>query len=377
MRLLSIDILRTAAIGMMVLVHFVENLSAQYSPSVAGPASREHLWWLPVGLAAPLFTLLAGVSYYSWLTLQRDRGIDDRTISKRTVRRGLFLIGVGFAFNVFVWLPEDTFNWDILTFIGSALIFLNIIRKIPTEVLVFGIILVAIISPALQGISDYYAFWVNGYFEYDFILSDIVLGYLATGYFPIFPWIIFPAIGFVIAPILFPSGATHSRGQRPSKLLLATCLSIGCIAASVVLQQITFLSPLIYRRTMFPASSSYLLGAIGVSTLSLFALHRIVDKKEDETTHSHAFEDLAKWFRVISKHSLSIYLIHHMIHLWPLWIYGLMTVGEPTAHWQKTLPVIFSTTLALFFCALVIPAFLVIDKYRVPTAESVMRWIGD
>ncbi|MDG1990855.1 MAG: heparan-alpha-glucosaminide N-acetyltransferase domain-containing protein [Pirellulales bacterium] len=377
MRLLSIDILRTAAIGMMVLVHFVENLSAQYSPSVAGPASREHLWWLPVGLAAPLFTLLAGVSYYSWLTLQRDRGIDDRTISKRTVRRGLFLIGIGFAFNVFVWLPEDTFNWDILTFIGSALIFLNIIRKIPTEVLVFGIILVAIISPALQGISDYYAFWVNGYFEYDFILSDIVLGYLATGYFPIFPWIIFPAIGFVIAPILFPSAATHSRGQRPSKLLLTTCLSIGCIAASVVLQQITFLSPLIYRKTMFPASTSYLLGAIGLSTLSLFALHRIVDKKEDETTHSHAFEDLAKWFRVVSKHSLSIYLIHHMIHLWPLWIYGLMTVGEPTAHWQKTLPVIFSTTLALFFCALVIPAFLIIDKYRVPTAERIMRWIGD
>lgn len=362
---------------MMVLVHFVENLSSHYSPSVAGPASREHLWWLPVGLAAPLFTLLTGVSYYSWLILQRDRGIDDCTISKRTVRRGLFLIGVGFAFNVFVWLPEDTFNWDILTFIGSALIFLNLFRKIPTEVLLFGIILVAILSPALQGISDYYAFWINGYFEYDLILSDVVLGYLATGYFPIFPWIIFPAIGFVIAPMLFPSAATHSRGQRPSRLLFATCLSIGCIAASLGLQQITFLSPLIYRRTMFPASSSYLLGAIGVSALSLFALHKIVDQKEDEKKHSQTFGNLAEWFRVVSKHSLSIYLIHHMVHLWPLWIYGLMTVGEPTAHWQKFAPVIFSTTLALFFCALVIPVFLIIDKYRVPTIESLMRWIGD
>ncbi|MEO2042296.1 MAG: heparan-alpha-glucosaminide N-acetyltransferase domain-containing protein, partial [Pirellulales bacterium] len=73
MRLLSIDILRTAAIGMMVLVHFVENLSSHYGLSSAGPASREHLWWLPVGLAAPLFTLLAGVSYQAWLTVQRDR----------------------------------------------------------------------------------------------------------------------------------------------------------------------------------------------------------------------------------------------------------------------------------------------------------------
>jgi uncharacterized membrane protein len=362
---------------MMVLVHFVENLSSHYSPSAAGPASREHLWWLPVGLAAPLFTLLTGVSYYSWLILQRDRGIDDCTISKRTVRRGLFLIGVGFAFNVFVWLPEDTFNWDILTFIGSALIFLNLFRKIPTEVLVFGIILVAVLSPALQETSDYYAFWINGYFEYDLILSDVVLGYLATGYFPIFPWIIFPATGFVIAPILFPSTVTHSQGQRPSRLLFAACLSIGCIAASLVLQQTTFLSPLIYRRTMFPASSSYLLGAIGVSALSLFALHKIVDQKEDEKKHSQTFGNLAELFRVVSKHSLSIYLIHHMVHLWPLWIYGLMTVGEPTAHWQKFASVIFSTTLALFFCALVIPIFLIIDKYRVPTIESLMRWIGD
>jgi hypothetical protein len=66
-----------------------------------------------------------------------------------------------------------------------------------------------------------------------------------------------------------------------------------------------------------------------------------------------------------------------MIHLWPLWFYGLMTAREPTAHWQNFMPVVFSTILALFFCALVVPAFLIIDKYRLPTIESVMRWIGD
>ena len=128
---------------------------------------------------------------------------------------------------------------------------------------------------------------------------------------------------------------------------------------------------------MFPASSSYLLGAIGASTFCLVVLHRVVDQKSDEKNRSQTFEILAKGFRVVSKHSLSIYLLHHMIHLWPLWIYGFMTVGEPTAHWQKFVPVVFSTILALFFCALVVPAFLIIDKYRVPTIESAMRWIGD
>ena len=127
---------------------------------------------------------------------------------------------------------------------------------------------------------------------------------------------------------------------------------------------------------MVPASSSYLLGAIGVSALSLFALHKIVDQKEDEKKHSHTFGNVAEWFRVVSKHSLSIYLIHHLIHLWPLWFYGFMTQGEPTARGKNFMPVVFSTILALFFCALVVPAFLIIDKYRLPTIESVMRWIG-
>lgn len=79
----------------MVLVHFVENLSAHYDFSPLGPVSREQLWWLPVGFAAPLFTLLTGVSYRSWIAAQKDRGVDDYIISKRTVRRGLFLIGIG------------------------------------------------------------------------------------------------------------------------------------------------------------------------------------------------------------------------------------------------------------------------------------------
>lgn len=361
----------------MVLVHFVENLSSHYGTSGAGPMSREHLWWLPVGLAAPIFTLLAGVSYYSWLTMQRDKGIDDCTISKRTVRRGLFLFGLGFAFNVFIWLPEDTFNWDILTFIGSALIFLNIIRKIPTEVLIFGILLVMVLSPAVQIISDYYAFWINGYFEHDLTLSDVLLGYVATGYFPLFPWLIFPTVGFVIAPTFLQPVSMTSRDQKHSRLLLVPCLSIGCIAASLLLQQLTFLPTFIYQRTMFPASTSYLLRAIGLSTLSLCVLYFVIDKKRNEKTYSRTYRKLIHSFGVISKHSLSIYLLHHAIHLWPLWMYGLLTAGEPTAHWQKLTPVFLSTALALLFCAVCVPAFLIIDKYRVPTVESVMRWIGD
>ena len=128
---------------------------------------------------------------------------------------------------------------------------------------------------------------------------------------------------------------------------------------------------------MFPASTSYLLRAIGLSTLSLSVLYFIVDKKRNEKADYPTYQKLMHSFGVISKHSLSIYLLHHAIHLWPLWMYGLLTAGEPTAHWQKITPVFLSTTLALLFCAVCVPAFLIIDKYRVPTVESVMRWIGE
>ena len=306
----------------MVLVHFVENLSAHYdfshldqflvSNSGGYPSASRHL----------SSHYLTGVSYRSWIAAQKDRGVDDYIISKRTVRRGLFLIGIGFAFNVFVWLPEDTFNWDILTFIGSALIILNLIRKLPTEVVLTGILLVAVLSPPLQVLSDYYAFWSNGYFEYDLTLSDLVTGYLATGYFPLFPWIIFPVAGFLIAPTLFTPSSNGTSGLRQSRFLLVGCVSIGCLVASFALQRFISLPPLISRWTMFPASSSYLLGVIGMALFSLLALNTIIDKnwKEEAPLGAITRRPAAQWCRIISKHSLSLYLLHHMVHLWPLWV---------------------------------------------------------
>ena len=130
----SIDLLRAMAIVLMVVVHFVENLSGWYDGG-QGPFEGVHrVWWLPTGFAAPLFTSLSGMSYRLWADEQARRGHSGDTISKRTVRRGLFLIGLGFAFNVLVWLPEDVFNWDVLTLIGCGLLALDLARRMPDTV---------------------------------------------------------------------------------------------------------------------------------------------------------------------------------------------------------------------------------------------------
>ena len=115
MRYVSIDILRTFAIVVMVFVHFAENLAGFEFPGA--------------GFGAPIFALLSGVGYRLWLEGRRARGASQEEISKVSIRRGLFVLGVGFLFNVLVWLPEDTFNWDVLTLIGAALLILNGKRK--------------------------------------------------------------------------------------------------------------------------------------------------------------------------------------------------------------------------------------------------------
>jgi len=369
-RLLSIDILRTAAIFMMVLVHFVENLSSGYGLTAATVIGPYHRWWLPTGMAAPLFTFLSGVSYRTWLTVQQQRGVTAEAISKQTIRRGLFLIGLGFAFNVLVWLPEDTFNWDILTFIGSALILLDVVRRMPAQVPPVLILLIALLSPALQLLADYPAYWANAYFDYDISLADVLLGYLVVGYFPLFPWLVFPVMGFVIAPAIdFDSAAPRPGGSFSGRwMLLAGLLATG----SLVLQWFAGDVAGLGRWTMFPVSTSYLMGMLAVAITSLMVLHRLVDHPADLSPRGVA----AQCCQVTSRHSLSLYLLHHVVHIWPLWVYGLATTGAPTVHWRTLLPVPMAVALAVVFCLVSVPLFLQIDRRGWPTVEGVIRWLA-
>ena len=376
MRLLSVDILRTLAIVMMVLVHFVENLAAGYWSAGNETVAFHSPWWLPMSLAAPLFTLLVGISYRAWVTVLTERGTPNEVISKRSVRRGLFLIGLGFLFNIFVWLPEDTFNWDILTFIGSALLLLNLIRSMPTEVLpVVGFIIV-MISPTLRIVADYPAFWTNAHFDYEFTLTDVIQGYLVTGYFPLFPWLLFPVAGYSIAPLVLPGQNRTDRLISPQHF---SRLGILLLSVALLVRFAPLEAPLgsELRYSMFPASSRYLFSVLTGGIGSLLILHCLVDLRPTDTRDRQQSLSATQICRVISRHSLSLYLLHHVVHIWPLWVYGLASTGEPTSHWQTLMPASAAAGLAVLFCVGSVPLFLLIDRRGWPTVETVMRWVAD
>ena len=355
MRYASIDLLRAVAIVLMVVVHFTENLSG--------------VGWAPAGFGAPLFAFLAGVSFRIWVRAQEVKGTPDDAVTRTAVRRGVFLFALGFAFNVLVWLPEDTFNWDVLTMIGTALVFLGVGRHLPPVVLAAVAGTLVVLSPFLRAQADYVSYWQDDYFQCEWTLSDVSVGYLATGYFPLFPWAAFPVVGYLAGRVVFRDDTT-TQSVKPLAiaggvfLFIAVLMEVGhhFLPAPVSTKILT-------GWTMFPASPEYVCGTLGGSLLGFALLHEWIDRRNG----------LAKVPGVLtvagtmSRHSLSAYLLHHVLHLWPLWVYGLVTGDDPTAFWRQAMP-------AWVAVALVPPCLLVCyftfraaERWKWPTVESFMR----
>lgn len=360
MRFASIDLLRTLAIGLMVVVHFMENLSG--------------VDWAPAGLGAPLFAFLAGVSFRLWARGQEAKAAPPDAIRRVAVRRGLFLFALGFVFNVLVWLPEDTFNWDVLTMIGTTLVVLAFARELPRPVLVVAAGVAVAISPLLRHQADYVSYWSRDYFDPDLTLPDVLIGYLATGYFPLFPWLAFPVVGYVAGTVVFPDHTDEPPSVRP--LVLAG----GGLALLAVLFRVghhTLPAPLptavLNGWHMFPASPEYVCGTLGFALLAFAALHVWVDRRR----RLDRVPAVIPAARTMSKYSLTMYLLHHVLHLWPLWVYGAVVGDDPTGYWRKALPVGVSIALVpvcLVACYLL---FRAAERWNWPTTETLMRWLCD
>lgn len=360
-REVSIDVLRAAAIAAMVVIHFVENLSGQVGTHGGPFGSATRHWWLPTGFAAPTFIFLSGMSYRLWASGCIRRGQSDQTITTVSIRRGLFLIALGFAFNVLIWLPEDLFNWDVLTLIGCGLLVLNVARQMPEAVVIFTAGLVIAVAPALRVTADYASYWTAGYYDYDFTWTDIIMGWLVTGYFPIFPWLAFPLLGYAFTPRLFGAG----RGLVP--IGTACVIASAAIIASWSSLPDAVTGGRVKAWTMFPASTAYVLGTLGGVCLAVTVLHHLLDGEGAMSRR------LATWATPLSRHSLSLYLLHHAVHVWPLWIYGAATTGAATTLWRNAMPAAASVILAVGFLVIAAVACREADRRKLPMAESLMR----
>lgn len=358
MRYQSVDVLRTLAILIMVAVHFSENLSG---------------WTLPFqGVGAPMFVVLSGVSFHLWSRGLERKGVAHDTVTRRGVRRGLFLFGVGFAFNLFVWLPEDIFNWDVLTLIGTGLVLLSFARHAPSAMLLGASALAMLLAPPLQLILGASEYWQNPWFDYDWTLQDVLTGFLVAGYFPLFPWIAYPLVGLVVGRWIYHDPDTKdSRARRLAGM--GVCL-LATSAALVLLSQVT-LTPeqhaLLGRRDLYPPTTAYTLSAIGIVLTLLGLLAATVDRPNPTPSR---WRTLTTRF---SRASFTLYLLHHLVHVWPLWIVAEVQGRETTALWMNAMGQTEALLLALLFVALCIPLLGWMERRKIPSVEQLMRWVAD
>jgi uncharacterized membrane protein len=357
-RYVSIDLLRTVAIVLMVVVHFMENLAGAD--------------WAPAGLGAPLFTFLVGVSYRLWLNAQQARGIDEAKTSKTSIRRGLFLFVLGFAFNLLVWLPEDTFNWDVLTLIGASLIVLNLVRNLPLPVPLLLAVMAFVLGPLLRELTDYSSYWTGGYFDPDLTLSDVLTGFLANGFFPLFPWVAYPLVGFVTGALFFSNEPGEPAPTGRAALIGAGLLALSLSA--VLLRRWLSAPPAILKGwTMFPPTMEYVTGTLGLVLLSFSLAHRWLDPNPWLLERV----GLLRVVTTFSKYSLSMYLLHHVVHLWPMWIYGAAVADEPTQFWRGATSVTAAIALSVLCLAAGYGVFRWMERTQLAGIEAWMRYLCD
>jgi uncharacterized membrane protein len=358
----SIDVLRTFAIFVMVFVHFAENL-AGVTPRIAG-------------LGAPTFLFLSGLSYQLWYRGQLARDLSTSLISKITMRRGCFLFGLGFAFNVLVWLPEDTFNWDVLTLIGVGMMTMGVAKDLPPLTTLFFAVCVIAMTPLAQSMADWPAYWTEGYFDPDLTFSDVCLGFLVVGYFPILPWLAYPLLGLVVGDWFFgdnpaetPRGVIRQgRWLGLGGMLLAALL----LGWHMLLPSGAAINALI-QWTMFPPTIVYMAGTLGFVLFAFCSCCEWLDLPQN----AQRLPGLRKFSRTFSRHSLTAYLLHHVVHLWPLWVYGWWHGQEPTFYWRQACSLPVAIGLAALFLALSYLFFRWLDARGYEGVEGWMRWLCD
>ena len=305
----SIDVLRAAAILLMVQIHFTQNLATDLAAGGLLSYGSRALGMIP----APLFTFLTGMSLR--LSLSRDPGGGQagEEFALRHLRRGILLFFAGLVFATLVRMPDQIFGWDILPFIGTSLLALYALRRLTPRALALTALIVVVISPPLRILSDYAGHWPSGeHYRYSFTLRDVAWGFVANGYFPLFPWLVFPLAGFLAARV-FLLDEHEGRALRrllPVAGVALVAISVAGTEAGGRLDGLWrgYASPVRF----YPATTTFILKVLGLILCAFSALHSWLDRRAGTGV------PLLGFLRRYSRFSLTTYVIHHSVHIWPL-----------------------------------------------------------
>jgi uncharacterized membrane protein len=350
-RFLSIDVLRVVALLLMVQTHFVEFLSPGNAPWEA--LYEQSVWGVWGVTPAPLFLFVAGLSFWLWLTKQRNAGWPEGRTVRVAVRRGVGIFIIGLFFVVTIWLPEALFAWDILTLIGVALLILCALRRLPAWAFVALAGVIVLAAPPLRELTGYAAHWEEAEYLYEFTLPDVLWGFLSHAYFGLLPWLAFPLLGYAVGKHYFAPdvGKRLSGASMPviGGLLVALAWSAKWLGDA--------LPGYTGDMTFYPASTSYVLATMGLCLLGLWTLYRLLDARNVALRGP-----VVDFVRRYNRFALTTYYVHHAVHLWPIYILGLIEAQDPWWYYGDAVSTPVALALAVAFVAAFYPILIFWEK---------------
>jgi len=215
-RIKALDTARGYATIMMIVGHYVE----WYLKSSVTPSILHYIFVTILGISAQnLFVTLPAMGVILQLYIYGKKGVEESTLRKIIIKRGLLLILIQFFCNIFFGDSAYSWNWFILSFIGVSIIVSYFISKCSFRIKIIIIIIIVILSPFLK----YYFFsifnfilinrnaWSVPVFLYKMFLQVV---------FPIFPSIVYPILGVIFAEKLIKAIETKNQYQLIKDSLL-------------------------------------------------------------------------------------------------------------------------------------------------------------
>jgi len=364
-RIVSIDVLRGFSLTGMVVCHFMLEYGNAHAPESPLYFIMDHALG---DFGAVWFLLLVGVSQV--VSGERKKEMGEINVMKKAFLRGAYVFTAGILMAVLAWGPKNMWNWDILTLIGSAYIILYFCRFLPSWIILLLAAVIAFMTPWLRGTVDFMADWSGGFIqtpvisdylpgilmdpvsEYDpsWRFPEMIRGFFLSGFFPIFPWLVFPLIGFVIGRRMV---AQQMKRDLPFLLMIGFILiflAFTAAYASLLRPGSSHVTDYIAPFSLFPDSNTMVYLQVG-QALVLFALMYYYYDGRDTVPRTGVF---ANWFKRMSRHSLTVYFIHYPLIALPLWIMYLFTGRYPEFDLMGALPafVLGLAVVALFLVCL-------------------------
>ncbi|MHA1765024.1 MAG: heparan-alpha-glucosaminide N-acetyltransferase domain-containing protein [Promethearchaeota archaeon] len=297
-RLKSIDALRGFGVVLVILSH-----SSQYWTNNPNSIFLYALNSFAI-FAAPIFFILAGMS----LILMKDRrkleGQSESKIKKHVIKRGIFLILFGYAYNlivesaIFYLSPNFSFqnsstlfpiytNKSFLDWISLFGIFqaiglcylityflIRFSRKTRISIVVFILILNIIVtySPLMFGMPPFRAMQLNWHYSPTADPIICLLDIFFYGQFPVVPWLAFFIMGTITCEILIEHFKNDKLTQLSKKTWKTSCIFSFAGAFELIL----FIFP-----GFFPDSTLYVIFTISIVLIlhNTFFVFYYIDKK--------------------------------------------------------------------------------------------------